>query len=199
MARLKADCSNVNELAGVFDYPLAASKKQVVASQTLETNSARLQSLSATGRGTLLPHGLRKIFAFFNCGYEMPALIQAIRRGDGPKTKAAFAAVSSRAARKQCELPVISDQQPVIKASNFFRQKGFRNKPESPFLFFYAQDVRAQGYPLMVGVVVGKSVRSLLAASLGKIQLSVRQYSVWLSVGFVDCCDRWCAGSWICC
>jgi peptidoglycan hydrolase-like protein with peptidoglycan-binding domain len=51
MARLKADCPTLNELAGVFDYPLAASKKRVVASQTLETNSARLQSLSAPGRG----------------------------------------------------------------------------------------------------------------------------------------------------
>jgi peptidoglycan hydrolase-like protein with peptidoglycan-binding domain len=81
LARLKADCPTVNEFAGILNNPLSPSSKPAPPARTLETNSAKLQSLSTTGAVTLLPHGLRKIFAFFNCGYEMPALIQGHSTG----------------------------------------------------------------------------------------------------------------------
>ncbi|TMA92093.1 MAG: hypothetical protein E6J74_20890 [Deltaproteobacteria bacterium] len=109
MARLKADCPTVNELAGVFDYPLAASKKQVVASQTLETNSARLQSLSATGRGDAPSARSQEDIRILqlrlrDAGFD-PGPFDGVM---GPKTKAALQQYQVAQRGNNAKLPVIS-------------------------------------------------------------------------------------------
>jgi peptidoglycan hydrolase-like protein with peptidoglycan-binding domain len=109
MARLKADCPTVNELAGVFDYPLAASKKQVVASQTLETNSARLQSLSATGRGDAPSARSQEDIRILqlrlrDAGFD-PGPFDGVM---GPKTKAALQQYQVAQRGTNAKLPVIS-------------------------------------------------------------------------------------------
>jgi peptidoglycan hydrolase-like protein with peptidoglycan-binding domain len=109
MARLKSDCPTVNELAGVFDYPLAASKKQVVASQTLETNSARLQSLSAPGRGDAPSARSQEDIRILqlrlrDAGFD-PGPFDGVM---GPKTKAALQQYQVAQRGNNAKLPVIS-------------------------------------------------------------------------------------------
>ena len=109
MARLKSDCPTVNELAGVFDYPLAASKKQVVASQTLETNSARLQSLSAPGRGDAPSAQSQEDIRILqlrlrDAGFD-PGPFDGVM---GPKTKAALQQYQVAQRGNNAKLPVIS-------------------------------------------------------------------------------------------
>jgi peptidoglycan hydrolase-like protein with peptidoglycan-binding domain len=109
MARLKADCPTVNELAHVFDYPLAASKKQVVASQKLETNSAKLQSLSATGRGDAPSARSQEDIRILqlrlrDAGFD-PGPFDGVM---GPKTKGALQQYQVAQRGNNAKLPVIS-------------------------------------------------------------------------------------------
>ncbi|HEY3024906.1 MAG TPA: peptidoglycan-binding domain-containing protein, partial [Pyrinomonadaceae bacterium] len=109
MARLKADCPTVNDLAGVFDYPLTASKKQVVASQTLETNSARLQSLSAPGRRDAFSARSQEDIRILqlrlrDAGFD-PGPFDGVM---GPKTKAALQQYQVAQRGNNAKLPVIS-------------------------------------------------------------------------------------------
>jgi peptidoglycan hydrolase-like protein with peptidoglycan-binding domain len=51
LAQLKDGCPTVNDFAGIFDHPLGAADKQIIASQTPENSSAKLQALSTARRG----------------------------------------------------------------------------------------------------------------------------------------------------
>ena len=109
LARLKAVCPTVNELAGVFDYPLAASKKQVVAAQTLETNSVKLQSLSASGRGDAPSARSQEDIRILqlrlrDAGFD-PGPFDGVM---GPKTKAALQQYQVAQRGNNAKLPVIS-------------------------------------------------------------------------------------------
>src|SRR4030095_7207786 len=109
MARLKADCPTLNDLAGVFDYPLTASKKQVVASQTLATNSARLQSLSAPGRRDAFSARSQEDIRILqlrlrDAGFD-PGPFDGVM---GPKTKAALQQYQVTQREKNVKLQLIT-------------------------------------------------------------------------------------------
>ncbi len=109
LARLKADCPTVNEFAGILNTPLSPSSKPAPPAHTLETNSAKLQSLSATGRGNAPSARSQEDIRILqlrlrDAGFD-PGPFDGVM---GPKTKAALQQYQVAQRGNNAKLPVIS-------------------------------------------------------------------------------------------
>ncbi len=109
LARLKADCPTVNEFAGILNTPLSPSSKPAPPAHTLETNSAKFQSLSATGRGNAPSARSQEDIRILqlrlrDAGFD-PGPFDGVM---GPKTKAALQQYQVAQRGNNAKLPVIS-------------------------------------------------------------------------------------------
>ncbi|HEV8724957.1 MAG TPA: peptidoglycan-binding domain-containing protein [Candidatus Binatia bacterium] len=135
LARLKADCPTVNEFAGILGNPLRPSSKPALATHTLETNSAKLQSLSAAGRSDATKQPAAPAVSarsqedirilqlrLRDAGFD-PGPFDGVM---GPKTKAALQQYQVAQRGNNVKLPVISGISGQYLTDQLHRQKGIQ-------------------------------------------------------------------------
>jgi peptidoglycan hydrolase-like protein with peptidoglycan-binding domain len=117
LAHLKAGCPVVNDLAGMFERPLGENDKQVIASQSLENSSTKLQSPTAAGRSDVTKQAAAPTLSappqedirilqlrLRDAGFD-PGPFDGVM---GPKTKAALQQYQVTQREKNVQLPLLT-------------------------------------------------------------------------------------------